>query len=429
MGMSVSFKADIMKSLQGLLALLIATLTIVNCGPLEHLVAKTEDEQRLLESVNLMEDVAARDMYAWWATYEGEIQAYRDAFDDLVCSDPDTLRAQLEAIDLQVQRVRNGWREKKNQLNAIKDILHDEKYKGVTGLVDVLNQYIEEQFTKAEEEDTKISAEEKDVVDERTKLNSHPCPCELSDWSEYGACNAECGGGTMTRTRDIIKEPVNGGATCESLGPLEQTAPCNEDPCPIDCEWASWSEWGECDKTCGPGFRHRNRGKVTEAEFGGEECTGPAEESVACNLMAELQLALDTCQAENTRLKQQLNCDVSKCAITVYKQCDQAESCGTKNGVSCAYLPDGLGETECATMPCPAVAGSADGPQTVCSDGVAIEITGGCHGYLSNESVSFKEVFAPGFTGLRNKMESVDGNEITISENFDKAHLFCKAAK
>ena len=77
----------------------------VNCSPLEHLVAKTEDEQRLLESVNLMEDVAARDMYAWWATYEGEIQAYRDAFDDLVCSDPDTLRAQLEAIDLQVQRV------------------------------------------------------------------------------------------------------------------------------------------------------------------------------------------------------------------------------------------------------------------------------------------------------------------------------------
>ena len=77
----------------------------VSCSPLEHLVAKTEDEQRLLESVNLMEDVAARDMYAWWATYEGEIQAYRDAFDDLVCSDPDTLRAQLEAIDLQVQRV------------------------------------------------------------------------------------------------------------------------------------------------------------------------------------------------------------------------------------------------------------------------------------------------------------------------------------
>ena len=35
----------------------------------------------------------------------------------------------------------------------------------------------------------------------------------------------------MTRTRDILKEPVNGGATCESLGPLEQTAPCNEDPC------------------------------------------------------------------------------------------------------------------------------------------------------------------------------------------------------
>ena len=41
-----------------------------------------------------------------------------------------------------------------------------------------------------------------------------------------------------------------------------------------------------------------------------------------------------------------------------------------------------------------------------------------------------------GFTGLKYKMESVDGTEITtgteivmIDRNFDKAHLFCKAAK
>ena len=73
-------------------------------------------------------------------------------------------RIQLYVCPLQV---RNGWREKNTQLNAINDILHDEKYKNVTGLAKVLNQYIQEQFSIAHEEDGKISAEERDVVDEK----------------------------------------------------------------------------------------------------------------------------------------------------------------------------------------------------------------------------------------------------------------------
>ena len=68
-------------------------------------------------------------------------------------------------------QVRNGWREKNTQLNAINDILHDEKYKNVTGLAKVLNQYIQEQFSIAHEEDGKISAEERDVVDEKQVNN------------------------------------------------------------------------------------------------------------------------------------------------------------------------------------------------------------------------------------------------------------------
>ena len=48
----------------------------------------------------------------------------------------------------------------------------------------------------------------------------------------------------------------------------------------IDCEWDQWTEFGECDKACGPGFRHRTRGKKTEADFGGQECTGDATEQV-----------------------------------------------------------------------------------------------------------------------------------------------------
>ena len=78
---------------------------------------------------------------------------------------------------------------------------------------------------------------------------------------------------------------------------------------------------------------------------------------VACNLMAELTMKNEELTSENKRLKQQLNCDVTKCEITVYKDCEKALSCGSKNGVSCAYLPDGIEGTECASMPCPAVKG------------------------------------------------------------------------
>ena len=61
-------------------------------------------------------------------------------------------------------------------------------------------------------------------------------------------------------------------------------------------------------------------------------------------------------------------------------------------------LSFGLSTPHCPKIHLDLFSGSADGPQTVCSDGVAIEITGGCHGYLSNEAkgVSFREVFAPG---------------------------------
>ena len=78
---------------------------------------------------------------------------------------------------------------------------------------------------------------------------------------------------------------------------------------------------------------------------------------VACNLMAELTMKNEELTSENKRLKQQLNCDVTKCEITVYKDCEKTLSCGSKNGVSCAYLPDGIEGTECASMPCPAVKG------------------------------------------------------------------------
>ena len=125
--------------------------------------------------------------------------------------------------------MRNGWSEKNIQLNAIKDILHDDRYKDVTGLHMVLNQYVEEQFRVAQEEDEKLKGEEAEVAAEKDRLAKHPCPCVWDQWGRWTACTATCGGGTKTKTRAVKKPAENGGPACS--GGDTETAACGEDPC------------------------------------------------------------------------------------------------------------------------------------------------------------------------------------------------------
>ena len=80
-------------------------------------------------------------------------------------------------------------------------------------------------------------------------------------------------------------------------------------------------------------------------------------EKLGCNLKEELEQELQACSAENRRLIEQINCEVSKCSITVYRECINLPSCGSVNGINCAYLPDGIGDSQCATSACPAVQG------------------------------------------------------------------------
>lgn len=41
--------------------------------------------------------------------------------------------------------------------------------------------------------------------------------CILSDWGSWSDCDKECGPGTMSRSRTIIRAPENGGKRCQSL--------------------------------------------------------------------------------------------------------------------------------------------------------------------------------------------------------------------
>merc|ERR1719158_2543315 len=69
--------------------------------------------------------------------------------------------------------------------------------------------------------------------------------CEWSEW-EFGHCSAECGEGTIIKTRSKLVEESNGG-TC--IGEPTETVECKIKQCPVDCQWNDWVV-GECN-VCG----------------------------------------------------------------------------------------------------------------------------------------------------------------------------------
>ena len=55
----------------------------------------------------------------------------------------------------------------------------------------------------------------------------------LGDWPKWDTiiCSDECGGGTRSRTRDIVSEAEFGASACPSLEDRTQTEDCNMEPC------------------------------------------------------------------------------------------------------------------------------------------------------------------------------------------------------
>ncbi|CAE8600339.1 unnamed protein product, partial [Polarella glacialis] len=85
--------------------------------------------------------------------------------------------------------------------------------------------------------------------------------CIWGDWSPWGACSRDCGGGERSRERDIKAVPENGGAPCQ-VATKEEVQPCGNQPCREICRdgvWAPWQEWQPCPVTCGASFQLRRR--------------------------------------------------------------------------------------------------------------------------------------------------------------------------
>ncbi|XP_053121086.1 spondin-1 isoform X2 [Hemicordylus capensis] len=96
----------------------------------------------------------------------------------------------------------------------------------------------------------------------------HTIPCMLSPWSEWSDCSVTCGKGMRTRQR-MLKSLAELGDCNEEL---EQVEKCMLPECPIDCELTEWSQWSECNKSCGKGHMIRTRMIQMEPQFGGAPC-------------------------------------------------------------------------------------------------------------------------------------------------------------
>merc|ERR1712055_521351 len=100
-------------------------------------------------------------------------------------------------------------------------------------------------------------------------------------WSEWGDCSKKCGGGWKKRSC-TNPAPAHGGADCEKEYGLGDKDDCNTKKCPID---GQWSKWGECSKTCGGGLKKRTYTNPAPA-YGGADCKaegyGPKNED-DCN--------------------------------------------------------------------------------------------------------------------------------------------------
>jgi len=104
---------------------------------------------------------------------------------------------------------------------------------------------------------------------------SCPIHCQWLDWQDWSTCAKSCGlrtfDATITRIRDKAQEAQFGGQNCE--GNNTQSLPCaNLQPCPVDCQWGAWNEWGTCSASCGSGKWTRSRIMRVEATNGGREC-------------------------------------------------------------------------------------------------------------------------------------------------------------
>ena len=108
-----------------------------------------------------------------------------------------------------------------------------------------------------------------------------PVDCTVSDWTDWDNCDRTCGSAHARRQREILTFPMHGGKFCPS--DLVEMKACHLPTCDLkDCKVSGWLEWGACSASCGPGQQSRVRAVINLREPGGFGCFFSIAENQAC---------------------------------------------------------------------------------------------------------------------------------------------------
>jgi hypothetical protein len=122
-------------------------------------------------------------------------------------------------------------------------------------------------------------AEVNPQISSSERLRPSDTDCALAQWGGFTPCSKQCGSGTQSRVRNVLIQPSNNGAAC---GPTEESRKCNTHGCAVDCVMAAWGAWSSCDKTCGGGKMSRKRDISTYPSSQGKPCDS-VKDSRSCN--------------------------------------------------------------------------------------------------------------------------------------------------
>lgn len=113
-----------------------------------------------------------------------------------------------------------------------------------------------------------------------------PEPCVLSQWGAWGDCSAQCGPGTQSRTRSVVDA---GNSPCDAT---LQSRECNLQSCDQACIVSEWTEWSACSAECGGGQQSRSRVVLTSPPSGDLSTCPDLQQSHTCNLHSCCTLSL-----------------------------------------------------------------------------------------------------------------------------------------
>lgn len=80
--------------------------------------------------------------------------------------------------------------------------------------------------------------------------------CEVGEWTSWDKCLEDCTIDKSRRLRQIITSPANGGKKCPDLFELKDCQ-MKECPDPMTCDLSQWTSWSACSAECGGGTSYR----------------------------------------------------------------------------------------------------------------------------------------------------------------------------